>query len=362
MVDYYGLKLDVGETRVTDFNEGSEIRNLLESFAVDVYYLMEMENDILKQCFVDSATGTWLDKIGLHPFINLPRANGTYAHGRVTFSIPSSLTTSVIIPEATLLLGSNGLYYLTDLEAVIDVGDTSVTVGCTCATTGSDGNCGSGVITTIDDSFYNNNSVSVTNANGFTDGSDYEDDEVYRSRLLSFIRRDDFGSLGYYKSLCEGVAGVHDVALVDATGYTKKVLVNGTTKPTSDALLLKVLAVLSDLGNTVIGHSFTVDKPTFDTINLKVAVTVNATMDATVIQNLLSDFFDGGSHIEGLTFSGLNINQSVSEKELYGLFDIIDNIQSVTITDSSDNPVTSISCSTNHVLKAGTFTITQTEV
>ena len=73
MVDYYSLKLNAGESKVTDFNEGSEIRNLLESFAVDIYYLSEMENDVLKQAFVDTATGTWLDKIGMHPFIKLPR-------------------------------------------------------------------------------------------------------------------------------------------------------------------------------------------------------------------------------------------------------------------------------------------------
>ena len=362
MIDYYGLKLGVGETKVTDFNEGSEIRNLLESFAVDVYWLMEMENEILKQAFVDTATGTWLDKIGMHPFVNLPRDTGGASHGSVTFSIPSALTSDVVIPEATLLLGSNNLYYTTDLECVISAGDTSESVSCTCATVGSDGNCVSGVITTIDDSYYNNNSVSVTNANAFSDGFDYEDDEVYRSRLLNFIRRDDFGSLGYYKSLCESVAGVHDVVLVDATGYTKKVLVNGTSKPTSDALLLKVLTVLSDLSNTVIGHSFTVGKPTFDTIDLNVAVTVNDTMDANIIKNILKDLFDGGSSVEGFEFDGLNISQGLSEKELYGVFDVIDNIQSVTIKDSNNNTVTSISCTANHVLKAGTFTVTQTEV
>ena len=362
MVDYYSLKLNAGESKVTDFNEGSEIRNLLESFAVDIYYLSEMENDVLKQAFVDTATGTWLDKIGMHPFIQLERSLGGASHGSVTFSIPSALTSEVVIPEATLLLGSNGLYYTTDLECVIEIGDTSVSVSCTCASVGSDGNCTGGVVTTIDDSYYNNNSVSVTNSNPFVDGFDYEDDEQYRSRLLNFIRRDDFGSLGYYKTLCEDVAGVHDVVLVDDASYTKKVLVNGVSKPTSDALLLKVLTVLSDLGNTVIGHSFTVDKPTFDTVDLKVSVTVNAEMDENILKNILRDLFDGGSSVEGFEFSGLNISQGLSEKELYGVFDIIDNVQSVTITDSSDNPVTDITCTANHVLKAGTFTIAQTEV
>ena len=46
MIDYYNDKLMIGETRVTDFNEGSEIRNLLEAVAVDVYNLMEELNDL----------------------------------------------------------------------------------------------------------------------------------------------------------------------------------------------------------------------------------------------------------------------------------------------------------------------------
>ena len=101
MISYYGLKVEHGETRVTDFNEGSEIRNLLESIAVDVYYLMELENDVLRNCFIDTATGAWLDKIGMHPFIQLPRLEGSPAKGNVTFSIPSALTTEIVIPPET---------------------------------------------------------------------------------------------------------------------------------------------------------------------------------------------------------------------------------------------------------------------
>ena len=37
MIDYYNSKYP--DTQITDFNEGSEIRNLLESIAVDIYHL-----------------------------------------------------------------------------------------------------------------------------------------------------------------------------------------------------------------------------------------------------------------------------------------------------------------------------------
>ena len=359
MIDYYALKVEHGETRVTDFNEGSEIRNLLESIAVDIYWLMQTENDVLKQCFIDTATNAWLDKIGLHPFVQLSRYEGTQAKGNVTFSIPSALTTEVNIPVGTLLVGDNGLYYTTNNDCVINIGDTSESVGITCVTVGQDGNLGTGSITTIDDSYNNVNGLSVTNANPVVDGSDYEDDEVYRERLLNFVRRDDFGSLGYYKKLCEDISSVHDVKLVDVTGYTKKVLVNGNVKPTTDACLLDVLAVLSDLGNCVIGHTFTVDKPTFDSVSLDVAITVNTSMDTNKVKNIIEDLFDGGAREEGFEFTGLNIDEGISQQTLYGLFDIIDNITSVTI-ESDGSPVTDIDCTTNHVLKAGTITVTQT--
>ena len=64
MIKYYNLKLEIGETRVTDFNEGSEIRNLLEAIAVDLYVLLDNMNEVTKTAFIETATGEWLDKHG----------------------------------------------------------------------------------------------------------------------------------------------------------------------------------------------------------------------------------------------------------------------------------------------------------
>lgn len=38
MIEYYAQKLEIGETKVTDFNEGSEIRNLLNQLLL-IYML-----------------------------------------------------------------------------------------------------------------------------------------------------------------------------------------------------------------------------------------------------------------------------------------------------------------------------------
>ena len=359
MINYYALKVEQGETRVTDFNEGSEIRNLLEAFAVDIYYLMQLENDVLRNCFIDTATGSWLDKIGLHPFVQLPRLKGTTAKGSVTFTIPSALSSEVIIPIGTVLVGNNSLVYTTDSDCIIAIGDTSANVNITCSTVGADGNVSAGSITVIDDNYVGVNGLTVNNSNPIVDGSDFEDDETYRKRLLDFVRRDDFGSLPYYKWLCEKVPGVHDVVLVDINNYTKKVLVNGDAKPTTDNVLLDVLLALTDLNNTVINHNFTVGNPTFDTIDLDIGITVKSEMDTNIVKKIIKDLFDGGASVEGFEFTGLNISQGIPKRELYGLFDVIDNVIDVTI-ERNGSAVDDITCATNHVLKAGTINVTQT--
>ena len=104
MIDFYQAKLRAGETRVTDFNEGSEIRNLLESFAVDLYVLMEETDAVAKHCFVETAEGEWLDKHGSNPLINLPRETGASSTGYVVFSIPAAATGDVLVPVDTIVV------------------------------------------------------------------------------------------------------------------------------------------------------------------------------------------------------------------------------------------------------------------
>ena len=145
---------------------------------------------------------------------------------------------------------------------------------------------------------------------------------------------------------------------MDDETYTKKILVNGNTKPTPDTVLLDVLAVFSNLDNTVINHRFTVDKPTFDTFDLDVTINTNRELSETTLTNFLLDYFNGGSHIEGLTFKGLNISQGVTESELNNIFSIFEDIQSATF-EIDGTTVTEIPCTENHALILDEVTITQ---
>jgi uncharacterized phage protein gp47/JayE len=362
MIDYYQEKLALGETKVTDFNEGSEIRNLIEGQAVQVYVLMQEEDDVSRICFVETADGEWLDKHGSNPLLKIPRELGQAATGTVTFSIPEATTSDVVVPIDTIVISEEtGLEFATMSDAIIPVGDTSVTCLVECLTVGVDGNADTGTVTLFDDANGLYNGLTVTNTEPFTGGLDYEEDDDYRERLLAYERRDDFGSIGWYESICEAVNGVHDVLLVADATYTRKVLVNGDVKPTPDSVLADVLEVVTDTNNKVLNHTFTVDKPDYVTNNLTVNLEVSSAVSEDDINELLSAVFDGGEALNGLIFDGMSIGQTLTKSALYGAFEVIDAVESVTITISSTE-IGDLTVDPDEVLKLGTVTINQTVV
>jgi len=362
MINFYGLKLEVGETRITDFNEGSEIRNLLEVFAIGIYALLDEQHEATRIAFISTSYGTWLDRIGEMPFINLPRITSEYASGEVTFTLATAQNEDITIPVDTLLaVSTSGLEFITTSECLISSGETTGTASAECLTTGADGNVAAQAIDTVSSEFVDTELVSVSNSFAFDGGADEEDDEVYRQRLLDNVQADGFGTQGWYVNLCENVAGVHDVLLVDVTGYTKKALVNGNVKPTPDSILLDVLTKLTDNRNRVLNHTFTVDKPTYDSHSLTITLNVKTTISTTVLTNVLTALFDGGD-VESMSFSGLNINQALSKEEIVRTLEIFDDVVSVTSVKESSSEITTLTPSTNGVLKLSSVSFTQNEV
>lgn len=363
MIDFYALKLEVGDTRVTDFNEGSEIRNLLEAISVDLYYMMEEQNELSLIAFIDTAEGEWLDKHGANPFINLPRDTGMESTGYVVFSIPDASTEDLVIPEETIIVSEEtGLEFATEGEAILTAGDTTITVSAICLTTGADGNAPPNTITLIDDDFLEIPELSVNNPSSFTGGTDYEEDDEYRERLLNYVRQDDFGSIGYYTTLGNTVEGVHDVHLIDAEGYTKKVLVNGDVKPTPDEILTEVLSVYSNTENIIVGHTFTVSRPGYVHVDMKLNLTVSEEISEDIIREAMTCLIDGGegNMLIGYDYEGLSIGETLFISSIVSTIELIDGVESVTVLDGQDVELSDIIVDSNQVIKLGTLTITQT--
>ena len=335
MINFYNLLFEVGDTRVTDFNEGSEIRNLLETYAVDGYGLREDQNELTKIAFIETAEGEWLDKHGAKPDINLPREQGTYASGFVQFTIPSAAETDIPIPiETVLTCTDNDMDYTTDSQATIEAGSTtSGLVSCTCTVDGYDGNCDAGTITIVSDDDIDIAGLTVTNPSKFDGGVDYEEDDDYRQRLLEYEKRDDFGSLPYYEELGNNVAGVHDVLFTEDPNdvYTRLIYVNGDAKPTPSSVLAEVLETFSVPTNVVLNHTFNVTTPSYVHTWLDVTLTVENLIVDDDIEALLQSLFDGGGALAGLELEGLSIGETLTKDAMDSTLDLLDDVVSSTV-------------------------------
>ena len=357
MIQYYQLKLKANETQITDFNDGSEIRNLLEAIAVDIYALMEELDEICKINFVETAYGEWLDKHGANPLINLPRETGERAKGYVTFTMPSNQNSELIIPQGTVINSTyNDLQYYTIADNSINVGENSTVAYAECLTEGLDGNCPSHTLTEVET---NIRGLTVTNENAFTGGLDYEVDDEYRRRLLEYVRKDDFGSRAYYERLGENINGVHDVLIDDTSEQNKfNVYVNGLVKPTSDTVLLDVAEAYNNQENILLGHSFNILKPTYKTVNLTIDLDVTERIDDELLQQFIRAIFDGGEILQASVFEGLSIGEPLTESKIKSNLQLIESVVNISNLSSSS----SLTPTRLEVLQLGVATFNQTEV
>ena len=362
MIDYYGQKLAVGETRLTDFNEGSEIRDILEASAVLGFAILEDINSSGKLPFIRLSEGVYLDYIGENPFIRLSRNTGDYAEGIVVFTLNEVQDTDFIIPAETIVTDTvEDLDFETTVNATIPAGETSVEVPVTCLTMGTNGNVPAGTITILEDDDLNFELLTVNNPEALTGGAEYEDDEVYRARLLELVRAEGFGTSDYYINLGEAVRGVHDVKFVNDNKFTRKVIVNGLEKPVPNKVLLDVLAEYTISANHILDHSFTVEPVDYTTINLNFNLGVNVEGNQEDYLNNLTAFING-TNFDRAEYSGLNIDETLTKFMLESAFDVFDNIVTVDVVINNDETLTEVTPSLNTVFKLGNVTINETVV
>ena len=359
MIDFYNSKYP--NSKITDFNEGSEIRNLLEALAVDIYHLELNDQAILTASFLPTSYGAYLDLFGEE--LNTPREIGTSAWGTVTFSINQAVTYPITIPVYTELVSSEtGLFYNTNMECEIAAGETSVDCPCYSQVPGANTNAEAGTV----NAFVNappSPLLSVTNSEAFTEGKDTETDEDYRNRLLEVKGQDSFGSKEYYIRIGTRVKGVHDVALVDSTnGYTANVLVNGYEKPLDEDILSVVTETYTLSKNLVYNHTFEVNEVDYTDTPLELTAVVTDEVEDQLFIDALSTYFNGGeTTVAGaqIIAKGCSINESLTNYQLLTLLEQLPFVVQVTSLTSDGSTFTKLTPDTNEVLELGDVTITQ---
>ena len=362
MIDYFNNKYP--DTQITDFNEGSEIRNILESIAADVYHVESSDQDILRAVFLSTSYGRWLDLFGEE--LNRPRDYGSVSTGNVVFTIPEEATQEVIIPDGTILLDSEtGIEFATSGDAVISIGETSVTCLAVSVIIGLNTNSKADKITVFRDN-PPVSSLTVTNPEAMTGGRNSELDDEYRTRLLQVRAEDNFGSIQYYVNLGQNVDGVHDVILTDSTNYTGKIIVNGDTKPLPADVLANVVSVYNSQANLVYNQTFEVEEVGYTTVDLEMTVGVTEEVDEEIFTDVLEVLFNGGyfesastsRNIE-INYQGLNINEQLTNYQILTIIEALKFVVQVTSLTSDGSTFKQLTPDTNTVLKLGTVTITQ---
>ena len=305
---------------LTDFNEGSEIRNLLEAFAVYAMGLEERINDLLYVVDVMNADGEYLDLIASQPHINIERIEGVEATGTVTFTITQALTEDLLIPEGTIVTSDTGLDYETVTDNIILPGETSRDCMVQAVDVGVEGNIPANSIITEEDGYSTLEGFTVSNTEPFTGGVDYEEDDAFRERIISTMSLQKFGSKPYYISMLMNEFGnAHDILFdTTSTEYTAVVTPNTYNGADEQAQLeLDMMGYLTNENNILLGHKFNVESP----VEKEITITIS---DDGVFEDLedevkaiINTYVTGGSiDFAVLEYVGLNLGVQLHSEDL----------------------------------------------
>lgn len=344
-------RVTAGESRLTDVNVGSELRNLLEVNSNGIYRLLYENDSLAKMLFVKYAEKGFLDDIG-EP-LGITRKGGNRANGEVIFRISSPLSVDYTIFAGTRIISNKtGSRYILDGDVTIKHGNTYATGWVLAEGYGDEYNCKAGELTAFDTEQLLRSDITVTNELAFENGSYDEDDESYRRRILKAMRSGNFGSRPYYEANVESFNGVHDVEFVkpehinaikknrhcvlntnnqtvECNDCTAVCLVNAEGKESPSASLLKQINdFLVNQSNIVVGHEFHVQEAVAEPSYFKVSYYSDdgaEVSDDDIVECLeavlYGGFYEGEQNI---FYDGVNIGQTIYKSQL---IDALENIK-----------------------------------
>ncbi len=216
----------------------SDLGARFQAVASELYSLSCHADFVLKQAFVQTATGDYLDR---HAALrDITRKSAAKAYGSLTFSVTEQALTDITVPAHTVC-SVNGKPYIqfeTTQDAVIAAGATTVSVPAAATENGSVYNAAAGTVTVMVNP--PTGVESVSNEAAFDGGADTETDAKLRRRILDSYRipQSGFSVL----SLREAVMKLSDVldAAVTFDGSSICATVITKTPTLSDALTAQI--------------------------------------------------------------------------------------------------------------------------
>lgn len=188
----------------------------LYAVAAELYALTAQGEWIEKQCFPQTAQGTFLDQ---HAQLRgLSRRAAMQATGRLRFSVDRAGQSDLVIQAGTVCMTAGQARFETTETVTLKAGTLSVEAEARAMTAGEAGNVAAGTILTMAVA-----PVGIRrcgNPEPFTGGMEEEDDESLRKRVLETYRRLANGAnAAYYEK--EALAFSKDVAAVTVVGRSR---------------------------------------------------------------------------------------------------------------------------------------------
>lgn len=161
----------------------SDLEMRFKAVASEIYSVCAYGDFIMKQGFVQTASGEYLDR---HAQLrSIKRKTAAFAKGKLTFSLYEAAMQDTAVPAGTVcsVYGKPFVQFVTDESVVIKAGELSAEAAVTAVRAGSEHNVDAGTVTVMvnpPDYVY-----SVVNTEKMTGGCDDETDEALRERILS---------------------------------------------------------------------------------------------------------------------------------------------------------------------------------
>ena len=166
----------------------------LYAVAAQIYGLDVQAEWVDRQCFPQTAAGEFLDK---HAQLRgLARRQATAAQGTIRFSTDAAAATDLAVPAGTICLTAGGVRFETTREAVLEAGETAVDVPARAVEPGAAGNAAAGTIRAM--AVAPVGVSGCTNPAGFSGGTDEEEDEALRARVLETYQRMPNGAIAAF--------------------------------------------------------------------------------------------------------------------------------------------------------------------
>ena len=272
-----------------DKSEGSFVFDITKPFATQLSYFLQYSLlEGLKTAFPQHSYGSYLRDIGAGVGVEVKDA--AYATGTITVTG----TAGTIIPLGAIFStesssGVESIDFQTTEEATISESGT-VDIPVRCTTAGADGNVSAGTII-MKSSDLPSGITSVTNTKATKGGTDEEDDESLRERIVNVEQTKNVsyvGSVSDYKRWAEEVDGVGEAIPIpaqDNSGMVTIILTDANGDPASDTLckevydhILGVTTSQSDRLTNINGSLLTVKAPETVTIAVMGSVYLNGTV------------------------------------------------------------------------------------